>query len=292
MSRRVTRGEADMAGGFSSIQSIWCGMRICEQHLADGTVVARYYKEGELHAGTAYYYAQDQVGSVVAMVDASGQVAGRTTYGPYGQIIAQSGVQPNYAYAGLYRHQASGLYIATYRAYDPATARWINRDPVGEVGGLNLYQYVSGSPNQYVDVLGLEQTIYGKNSLMVQLQFVASGLMGAVTITNTGINLSAGAGVGLGSGVSLVGGFQSSNGNTDGISAFFAGSLGRGAGVAWTGTLKGFSKGDAASNQIGVGVGLGFGLAAGLAYSHTIPWDNFFVEVENSEQSILLGCGW
>ncbi len=154
-SRRISRTESDISGSDIVTYNIWCGMRICEQHLADGTVVARYYKQGELHTGTAYYYAQDQVGSVVAMVDANGQVAGRTTYGPYGQIIAQSGVQPNYAYAGLYRHQVSGLYLATYRAYDPTTARWIKRDPIKEAGGLNIYAYVMGNPVTFSDVNGL-----------------------------------------------------------------------------------------------------------------------------------------
>ncbi len=154
-SRRISRTESDISGSDIVTYNIWCSMRICEQHLADGTVVARYYKQGELHAGTAYYYAQDQVGSVVAMVDANGQVAGRTTYGPYGQVIAQSGVQPNYAYAGLYRHQASGLYLATYRAYDPATARWIKRDPIKEAGGINLYGYVAGNPVSSTDASGL-----------------------------------------------------------------------------------------------------------------------------------------
>ncbi len=72
----------------------------------------------------------------------------------YNLIIAQSGVQPNYAYAGLHRHQTSGLYLATYRAYDPATARWIKRDPIKEAGGLNIYAYVLGNPIGYRDRIG------------------------------------------------------------------------------------------------------------------------------------------
>lgn len=32
------------------------------------------------------------------------------------------------------------------RAYDPGTGRWLNRDPIGEAGGMNLYAYGPNSP--------------------------------------------------------------------------------------------------------------------------------------------------
>ena len=60
------------------------------------------------------------------------------------------------AYAGLYKHNASDLYLATYRAYNSATARWLNRDPIKEAGGLNVYAYVEGNPINYTDPLGLD----------------------------------------------------------------------------------------------------------------------------------------
>src|SRR5690554_3562532 len=103
----------------------------------------------------AYLYAQDQVGSVYALIDSQGNVVGRTAYDPYGNITYQTGTQPIMAYAGLYKHDASGLHLATYRAYNPATARWFNRDPIREAGGLNIYAYVEGDPVNFVDSLGL-----------------------------------------------------------------------------------------------------------------------------------------
>ena len=67
----------------------------------------------------------------------------------------QAGVQPIMAYAGLYQHKESGLHLATYRAYNSATARWLNRDPIREMGGLNIYAYVNGDPVNMIDPLGL-----------------------------------------------------------------------------------------------------------------------------------------
>jgi RHS repeat-associated protein len=45
------------------------------------------------------------------------------------------------------------LYLA--RPYEPNMARWISRDPIGERGGINLYQFVGNSPIDRIDPLGL-----------------------------------------------------------------------------------------------------------------------------------------
>ena len=41
------------------------------------------------------------------------------------------------------------------RMYDPNLQRWIQRDPIGEQGGINLYQFVGNNPISRVDPLGL-----------------------------------------------------------------------------------------------------------------------------------------
>ena len=46
---------------------------------------------------------------------------------------------------------ASGLVYFGYRFYMPNLGRWLNRDPLQEAGGINLYAYVMGDPMGYVD---------------------------------------------------------------------------------------------------------------------------------------------
>jgi|HubBroStandDraft_4_1064222.scaffolds.fasta_scaffold737781_1 RHS repeat-associated protein len=63
-------------------------------------------------------------------------------------------VQPDFAFTGFFYHQRSGLYFAQLRAYDSGLKRWLNRDPIGEEGGINLYDYVRNAPTVATDPSG------------------------------------------------------------------------------------------------------------------------------------------
>jgi len=39
--------------------------------------------------------------------------------------------------------------------YDPSLGRWLNRDPIEEQGGINVYGYVGNAPSDAVDPFGL-----------------------------------------------------------------------------------------------------------------------------------------
>ena len=41
-----------------------------------------------------------------------------------------------------------------YRYYDPATGRWPSRDPIGELGGFNLFAFVGNNGVNSLDILG------------------------------------------------------------------------------------------------------------------------------------------
>jgi RHS repeat-associated protein len=67
----------------------------------------------------------------------------------------------DFGFTGDYYHSASGLCLTVYRAYSPNLGRWISRDPSGEESGINLYDYVRGSPIKASDPLGLEAGFFG-----------------------------------------------------------------------------------------------------------------------------------
>ena len=41
-----------------------------------------------------------------------------------------------------------------YRFYEPNLQRWLNRDPIGEQGGISLYQFARNDPANTVDAFG------------------------------------------------------------------------------------------------------------------------------------------
>jgi RHS repeat-associated protein len=55
----------------------------------------------------------------------------------------------------MYTHWPSGLNLTLYRAYNADAGRWLNRDPIEEAGGNNLFRFVDNNPINYLDVLGL-----------------------------------------------------------------------------------------------------------------------------------------
>jgi len=49
----------------------------------------------------------------------------------------------------------TGLHYYGYRFYDSCKGRWINRDPIEEEGGINLYGFVGNDGINYTDINGL-----------------------------------------------------------------------------------------------------------------------------------------
>ena len=156
---RLVRIVDKVGSGITADHSyFWCGTVRCLAHdnTKNGSPVStQYFDQGAIVSGTAYYYVKDQLGSVTQLVNASGAISAQYGYDPYGNLTVIGGtLLSDIGYAGYFYHAVSGLNFALFRAYDPAHARWLNRDPIGETGGINLYAYVGGRPVSYVDPSG------------------------------------------------------------------------------------------------------------------------------------------
>jgi RHS repeat-associated protein len=92
-------------------------------------------------------------------------VAARVVYTAFGEPIyseppAQAGGPTRYLYAGAWGYENLNDAAFPYlhvgeRWYDPATGRFLQRDPIGLFGGLNVYRYVRNNPVAIVDPSGL-----------------------------------------------------------------------------------------------------------------------------------------
>ncbi len=100
----------------------------------------------------------DLHGNVTGYLDASGSVAARYEYNATGQVIASSGNASSFAFghSTQFTDPETGWVYFGLRFYNPKHGRFINRDPIHEQGGLNLYGYVQNSPTNGWDYLGLD----------------------------------------------------------------------------------------------------------------------------------------
>ena len=119
---------------------------------ADGGGVPAYL----IKEGATYRIVSDHLGSPRLVVDvSSGSIAQRIEYDPLGNVTSDThpGFQP-FGFAGGLYDPDTGLIRNGLRDYDPQTGRWMEKDPGGFTGGLNLNAYASNDPVNRVDPLG------------------------------------------------------------------------------------------------------------------------------------------
>lgn len=105
----------------------------------------------------SYSYAFDGNGNVGQLLDSTGQIVAHYEYDPYGNILKKAGILAGnnpYKFSSKYFDAEADLYYYGYRYYMSEFGRWLNRDPIGEQGGVNLYGFVANEPVGRIDRLG------------------------------------------------------------------------------------------------------------------------------------------
>ncbi len=112
-------------------------------------------------ANKSYYPAYDQNGNVVALVNDGGSLAAGYEYSAFGEpmradVLDATVADNPWRYSTKYTDVETGLVYYGYRYYTPNLGRFVNRDPIQETGGLNLYGFCANNPVSRWDVLGLD----------------------------------------------------------------------------------------------------------------------------------------
>jgi len=111
-----------------------------------------------------YYFLKDHLGTVHTVVDASGTTVESYTYDAWGNVTAHDAaghpipatrIGNRYLFQGREYSWQTGLYYFRARWYNPNTARWLSKDPIGISGGLNQYVAFGNNPVNFVDPSGL-----------------------------------------------------------------------------------------------------------------------------------------
>lgn len=107
----------------------------------------------------------DHVRSHVMATDGEGQVVGRTSFGAFGAVDAETGFVDRYGFTGQEHEPHSGLVHFPFRSLSPRTGQWISPDPAFQAltpeavsrlhEAVGRYAYVLNNPGTLVDPTGL-----------------------------------------------------------------------------------------------------------------------------------------
>ncbi|WP_369414865.1 RHS repeat-associated core domain-containing protein [Morganella morganii] len=93
------------------------------------------------------------------LTDSQGRIIWHGDYSLWGKLRRETRPVPgfrgqqNLRFQGQYFDRETGLHYNTFRYYAPDTGRFTQQDPIGLLGGLNLYQYAP-NPLTWVDPWG------------------------------------------------------------------------------------------------------------------------------------------
>ncbi|PIT39734.1 RHS repeat domain-containing protein [Snodgrassella alvi] len=157
LGRRIEKHQIDRAGkACNRTHFLWDGLRMIQETRTDRSKSVYIYTDEsgyeplarvETTTGTeqkVLYYHTDVNGAPEELTDEAGHIVWACSYQLWGkpiQEIEHSQIQQNLRYQGQYLDRETGLHYNTFRYYDPDIGRFTQPDPIGLLGGFNLYQY-------------------------------------------------------------------------------------------------------------------------------------------------------
>ena len=137
--------------------------------------------------GIFYTVVGDHLGTPRELIDSNGNLAWAATYRAWGspsnKIAFAKTVDCPVRFPGQWFDEETNLHYNRFRYYDAEFGAFISQDPLGLLGGINLYLYVK-NPVKYVDPSGLCQSpdidpkdVAGKTPAEIDALAQAKGLI-------------------------------------------------------------------------------------------------------------------
>ncbi len=126
----------------------------------------------------------DSHGSIAATLDSSTGTTTKIGYQTYGEHPGLSSGSFNYTAQRLDAEtsgstaEPSGLYYYRARMYSPTLGRFLQVDPIGYSGGMNLYVYAANDPLDLTDENGLCSDVNGCGMAAVESQRILNSPAG------------------------------------------------------------------------------------------------------------------
>ncbi|MCW7537018.1 DUF6531 domain-containing protein [Aquabacterium sp. A7-Y] len=125
-----------------------------------GTFIPLILIDKEARAGPFFYYQNEPNGSPTRLIDRSGQVVWAAEYDVWGRLgtLHIGTVFNPIRMQGQYEDVETGFYYNRYRYYAPHVGCFLAPDPIGLLGGTNVYQYAPNTKT-WSDPLGLASVV-------------------------------------------------------------------------------------------------------------------------------------
>nr|WP_230849809.1 RHS repeat-associated core domain-containing protein [Pseudomonas monteilii] len=164
LGRRVAK-QAEINGEVEQKRFLWQGLRMLREETPGQSILYLYepgsyaplarVDQAEGEEQKLYYFHTDQIGTPLELTDSDGQTVWQATYRSWGEVeqLTVNEVEQNLRFQGQYFDAETGLHYNTFRYYDSGVGRFVTQDPIGLLGGGNLYSYGT-SPISWVDPWG------------------------------------------------------------------------------------------------------------------------------------------
>ncbi|HEX2581557.1 MAG TPA: RHS repeat-associated core domain-containing protein [Dongiaceae bacterium] len=268
---------------------IYAGQSPVAEENGSGTLLRRFLPGagGEMLAvadplNNRFYLHADGQGSVVAVSGTAGRINETHAYTAEGlqaagPAIGSAASLTPFGYGGLMSDAETGLTHNRARAYSPRLGRFLQTDPAGIQGGLNLYAYAGGDPVDNSDPMGLYTLQIGLGG-SINLPFGVTIPLGFGVALDTSLNIGlysyGGAGAQAGADVEAGLNVQASNAkNISDLRGIFY-NVGFHAGAGVGGSLDYF-RGDSDDGPV-TGGGFTVGAAAGASLSGGFTYTSLY----------------
>ena len=172
--RRLSKERQDKLAWTSTdpkrTHFVWDGSRLLQEYTYKGSYtyiytdqdsyepLAQVFHNNQDEAQYLAYFHNDQIGIPREMTDVHGNLLWYGEYTAWGRLKKDERVYRNahqpFRLQNQYFDEETGLHYNLMRYYEPEAGRFVNQDPIGLLGGENLYTFAPNAQG-WVDWLGL-----------------------------------------------------------------------------------------------------------------------------------------
>ena len=192
--RRIAKVHPD----GNEIQYLWDGSRLLQEYRKDRTYTYIYTEDrnyeplaqittynGSDKAREILYYHNDQIGIPREMTDEEGNIVWSGDYSGWGKLTQEGrlklDIHQPFRLQNQHYDEETGLHYNFFRYYDPEIGRFTQQDPIGLMGGGNLYVFAPNN-QQWIDPLGLNSLAQCLNPANT-IQCAEAGMISAPPVT-------------------------------------------------------------------------------------------------------------